>query len=89
MTTYTIVFPHKEGIPIRVQRQGHVIDSPAQLEADTDYWLLEDGTMVSSVPRTYHVSLASVLRLVRLATTKPTLVTLASGCALEVLVNNH
>ena len=60
MTTYTITFPHAEGIPIAVH----------------------------SVTRTWHVSLASVLRLIRLASDRPKLVQLPDGIALELIVNN-
>ena len=73
MTTYTITFPHREGTPIAVLR--HPLDTP-------DY---EWAHHPLATP-TYHVSLASVLRLVRCGCDKPRLVQLPDGIALEVTV---
>lgn len=70
MTTYTVVFPHREDTPISVLR--HI-----GLERCT----------YDVPPLTYHASLASVLRLIRLSTNKPCLVPHPSGVALEIVVD--
>ena len=76
MTTYTITFPHKEGIPIAVMRHELTPDHPIM------YW--HDFPTTT----TWHASLASVLRLIRLASDQPRLVQLPEGIALELIVNN-
>ena len=76
MTTFTVIFPTAEGTPISVLR--HPLNTP-------DY---EWSHHPLATP-TYRASLPSVLRLVRLSTTKPTLVPHPSGVALEIIVNRR